>query len=324
MGRADASTGELHLVVGAGPIGTGVASLLHAAGCRVRVVTRSGSGPAQTECVAADAADQDVLRRLAQGAVAIYNCANPSSYHRWSLDWPPIARALLAAAESSEAVLATVSNLYGYGTARAALGVPEYDDAHPMTEAAPLAATGVKGTIRAQMWRDELAAHAAGRIRATEVRASDYIGAVPGSSVVGRIATACLRGRRVAVLGRADRPHTWSYTADVSHMMVAAARDPRAWGRAWHAPSNPPRTQRQLADDLARMAGVNSVRVSGTPSALLRGAGILSPLMRELRETEYQFRCAFVMDSSAATDLFRIAPTPWSEVVAATLQAMRR
>ena len=45
--------------------------------------------------------------------------------------------------------------------------------------------------------------------------------------------------------------------------------------------------------------------------------------MRELRETEYQFRDDFVMDSSAAQETFRLAPTPWDEVVAATLGAGR-
>jgi hypothetical protein len=41
--------------------------------------------------------------------------------------------------------------------------------------------------------------------------------------------------------------------------------------------------------------------------------------MRELRETEYQFRDDFVMDSSAATKTFGLEATPWEEVVAATV-----
>jgi hypothetical protein len=46
--------------------------------------------------------------------------------------------------------------------------------------------------------------------------------------------------------------------------------------------------------------------------------GLVWPLMRELRETEYQFRDDFVMDSSAATKTFGLEPTPWEEVVAVT------
>ena len=44
----------------------------------------------------------------------IYSCAGPA-YPRWVTDWPPLATALLTAAERSGAVLATASNLYGYG-----------------------------------------------------------------------------------------------------------------------------------------------------------------------------------------------------------------
>lgn len=53
---------------------------------------------------------------------------------------------------------------------------------------------------------------------------------------------------------------------------------------------------------------------------LLRGMGLVWPLMRELRETEYQFRDGFIMDSSAAQATFGLKPTPWEEIVAATVR----
>ena len=57
---------------------------------------------------------------------------------------------------------------------------------------------------------------------------------------------------------------------------------------------------------------------------MLRGLGLGSPLLRELRETEYQFRDDFVMDSSAAQAAFDLKPTPWEEVVAATVRGVSR
>jgi nucleoside-diphosphate-sugar epimerase len=158
-----------HLVVGAGAIGSAVVRRLSAQGDTVRLVTRSGSGPdlPRVERIAADAGDAARLTELAHGADAIYNCANPA-YHRWVTDWPPVATALLGAAEASGAVLVTCSNLYGYGPVSG-----------PMTEDLPLAAQYTKGRVRAQMWDDALAAHKAGRARVTEARGSDYVG--PGS-----------------------------------------------------------------------------------------------------------------------------------------------
>jgi nucleoside-diphosphate-sugar epimerase len=325
--------GESDLVIGAGVIGSRVAQLLAERGDRVTLVSRRGAGPDErggvthvaadagerggVTHVAADAADAAAMARLAAGTAVIYNCVNPP-YHRWPADWPPIAASVLAAAERSGAVLVTLSNLYGYGPATRSLGTAAYDEAHPMTEATPLAATGSKGRIRARVWRDALAAHQAGRVRVAEVRASDFVGpgaqSALGERVVGRIR----RGRGVSVLGRAGQPHTWSFTGDVARMLVVAGTDPRAQGRAWHAPSNEPRSQREAIGDLALAAGSGSVRVRTVPSVLLRGMGLASPLMRELRETEYQFRDAFVMDSSAAQEAFGLKPTPWAEVVALT------
>ena len=304
--------GELSLVVGAGVIGSRVAGMLAKRGDRVRVVSRHGSGPAG---VAADAADAGAMVRLAEGAAVIYNCVNPP-YHRWPADWPPIAASVLAAAEHSGAVLVTLSNLYGYGPR-----VPGgYDEAHPITEATPLAATGRKGRVRARVWQDALAAHQAGRVRVAEVRAADFVGPGAQSAMGERIVRHVRQEKNVSVLGRADRPHTWSFTDDVARMLVTAGTDPRAWGRAWHVPSNAPLSQRHVIGDFARAAGVGQVRVSEIPSVVLRGMGLVWPLMRELRETEYQFRADFVMDSSAAQATFDLKPTPWEEIVAATVR----
>lgn len=308
--------GESSLVVGAGVIGSRVAGMLAERGDRVSVVSRRGSGPAG---VAADAADAGAMARLAEGAAVIYNCVNPP-YHRWPADWPPIAASVLAAAERSGAVLVTLSNLYGYGPR-----VPGgYDEAHPITEATPLAATGRKGRVRARVWQDALAAHQAGRVRVAEVRAADFVGPGAQSAMGERIVRQVRQGKRVSVLGRADRPHTWSFTDDVARMLVTAGTDPRAWGRAWHVPSNEPRSQRQVIDDFARAAGVGQVRSGAIPSVVLRGLGLLWPLMRELRETEYQFRDDFVMDSSAAQATFGLKPAPWEEIVAVTVDSSSR
>jgi nucleoside-diphosphate-sugar epimerase len=111
-----------------------------------------------------------------------------------------------------------------------------------------------------------------------------------------------------------------STTASTRRITAVAGTDPRAWGQAWHVPSTEPRSQREAVADLARAAGSGGVRVGEIPSVILRGMGLVSPLLRELRETEYQFREDFVMDSSAAQATFGLKPTPWDEVVAVTVR----
>jgi len=297
---------DLHVVVGAGPVGTATARLLMERGHQVRVVTRSGSGPEGAEHVAADAADAARLADLAEGAVAIYNCVNPT-YSRWEQDWPPIAAALLHAVESSGAVLATVGNLYGYGRVDA-----------PMTEQTPLAATGHKGHVRNAMWRDALAAHEAGRIRTFEVRGSDYLG---GNSMLSYLVTPALRkNRRAFVPADLDAPHTWTCTDDVAALLVAGVYDERAWGRVWHVPSTPPLSVRELTTIAAAQLGVEA-KLTSMPYAVLWAAGLVNPMAKELRETQHQFRRPFVLDSTAARETFGLEPTPIEDAVRIDLAA---
>jgi nucleoside-diphosphate-sugar epimerase len=297
-----------YLVVGTGAIGTIVATRLAADGHSVKTISRRGIGPKNplVKNVAGDAADPAQLSKHAAGAAAIFNCVNPP-YHRWPQEWPPIATALLVAAEQSGAVLVTLNNLYAYGTPDGAL--------FPDT---PLGATYAKGKVRGQMWLDAKAAHDAKRLRATEVRASDFIGP-NGESAVIRLVPDILAGKSVQVLGSADAPHTWSYTGDVADTLIACADNKAAWGRAWHVPSNPPRTQREVVDDLTDAAGVKRVKVSVVPKLLIRLLGIFSPFMRELPITMYQFEKPFIMDDSATRKELGLKPTPWKEVLAKTV-----
>src|SRR3712207_252221 len=105
----------LHVIVGRGAVGTTTAELLAARGHRVRVLSRSGGTSTDTvEHRRVDATDARALTEAATGAAALYNAVNPE-YPRWSTDWPPVAAALLTAAERTGAVLVTMANLYVYG-----------------------------------------------------------------------------------------------------------------------------------------------------------------------------------------------------------------
>ena len=291
----------LHVIVGAGPVGSGAATLLRNRGERVLMVTRRGTGIDGVETVAADAGDAERLTALAKGADAIYNCANPP-YHRWPAEWPPIAAALLAAAERTGAVLATTSNLYGYGPVDG-----------PMTERTPLSATSVKGRVRARMWLDALAAHEAGRVRVTEVRASDFVGTGSKNMFGELVLPSVLAGRPVRVPVDLDAPHSYTYLGDVARLLVAVAGDERGWGRPWHVSSAPAVSIRAMAAEAARLAGAPEPRLRRAPYAALWAAGVFSPTIREVREVHYQFARPFVIDASDAARTFGLEPTPLAE-----------
>ncbi len=296
-------------VVGAGSIGSGVAQSLAAAGHDVTVVTRTGTGPknARVTLVAADATDADRLTAIAQGSLALFNCANPR-YDTWPTAWPPLAASLLLSAERSGATLVTMSNLYVYGLPSAPMGPHD-----------AMVANYEKAQVRAQMWRDAKAAHDAGRLCAVEVRASDFIGTTANSLFETRTIKRIVAGRRSFVLGNPDAAHSWSFVDDVVETLVTVALEPSSWGRVWHVATNEPRSARQVVTDLAKFIGRSDVKVSAVPTSLIRFVGLFSSLAREIPKTLYQFESPFVIDDSETREVLGLMPTPWFEVLRRTL-----
>jgi nucleoside-diphosphate-sugar epimerase len=305
---------ETHLVVGSGEVGSALALQLAEAGKRVTVLTRSGRGPEHQLItrVSGDASNLNNLLQAAPSAVAIYNCVNPPHYNKWETEWPPLADAFLEYAKQTGAVLATCSNLYGYGPTDKA-----------MTEDMPLNGTWVNSRVRAQMWLDAKKLHDEGLIRATEVRGSDYLSPGVQSRFGDRVVPTLKAGKSIGLLGGLDYLHTWTSPADVATLLRVVASDPKAWGKAWHVPSNAPKTQREVVADIAAVLGLPLPKVSSVPKVILRIIGLFNPFMRELNNGSYQFNAPFVLDDSTARNAFGLRPTPWDQIIKNLVRAYK-
>ena len=298
-----------HVVLGAGSIGTNVARLLADRGESVLVVTRRGSGPEHPliERVAADASDGARFTELSRGAKVIYHAANPPVYTLWEQLLPPLQTAVIAAAQTNGAVLALTGSLYAYGK----------QPGGRMDEHTPMSATGHKGRLRRRMWEQAQSAD----IRAVEVRASDFIGKDAAGIYPAVLAPALEKGRAAWIPGDLDMPHTYTYNRDLAAALVALAPDERAWGRAWHVPSPPAVTFRELAERFARALGKPPVRLIRMPRFVLRTAGLAVPIAREMAEMDYQWYAPFHMEAPETARIFGLTATDLDVAVRAQVGA---
>ncbi|MFM7755220.1 MAG: NAD-dependent epimerase/dehydratase family protein [Actinomycetota bacterium] len=299
-----------HLIVGAGPVGSTTAVLLADLGHRVTVLSRSGNGPTHPgiDLVSGDANDVDTLTRHLDGSGALVNAANPP-YHRWPQEWPPLHRAMCTAAERTGALLVVMDNLYAFG-AKAAM---------PMRDSSPLHPTGHKGAVRAEMAKSLLDAHAAGTLRAALVRASDFYGPGVRNSAFGdRVVPNVIAGKKVSMLGSLDVPHSVSYMPDVAATFVAIITRPEAAGQTWLVPNAPAVTQKEMVEAFARAAGTQA-KVSALPRIAITIGGIAVPMLRELKETWYQFAEPFTTDSTRTEAELGIGATSIEDGAAATV-----
>ena len=165
------------------------------------------------------------------------------------------------------------------------------------------------------MWLEVKSYNDAGKLRATEVRASDYICASDQSRMGNRVVPRLMQGKSVQLLGSLDKLHTWTDPDDVARLMMVVAKEEVAWGRPWHVPSDGPMTQRQVVRDIALELKIKNPKVSSVPTLIEKVLGIFNPIMRELSHTAYQFNEPFVMSDEKARKTFGLKPKPWNLVI---------
>jgi len=302
-----------HVVLGSGFVGSTLAKLLAESGNQVIIASRSGKGPEHKNivCAKANASSFIDLYSLSNNPKVIYNCVNPP-YNKWKTEWPPISNSLNKYAEKTGAVLVTCSNLYGYGPHDGVL-----------TEELPLNAKWTNGRVRADMWLEAKALHDAKKIRATEVRGSDYICASDQSRMGDRVVPNVIKGKKIQLLGAIDQLHTWTDPEDVAQLMIVVGQDERAWGKPWHVPSNEPKTQLQVVQDISNALGVAAPSVSSVPVTMQKLIGIFNPVIKELLNSNYQFDKPFVMSDSITRNNFGLKPKKWDKVIGDLISAYR-
>jgi len=300
-----------HLIVGAGQIGRRLARHLAEIGRPVTLASRSSVEAPGVSMVTVDASDQDALTAIAQDAEIIYLTTSPSQYHRWPELWPPILSSVLAAARGRKLVM--MGNLYAYGRADM-----------PMTEHSPLVPADPKGEIRRDLWLRALEAHERGEVEAVEVRASDYFGpGVERTAMLGaRFFEPLLHDQSARVIGDVTMPHSWTYLDDIATTLMAAGDYRGEWGRAWHVPASATMSCAAIADEVKEQYG-GSGKVVAMPGGLLRALSIVSPSLRALRDSSYQFTSPFIIDATETSKLLRVEATPWPQALEATVAAYR-
>jgi nucleoside-diphosphate-sugar epimerase len=281
-----------HVVLGAGAVGMAVVEALVRRGESVRVVNRSGLREPMTgvQSVAGDVTDPAFAASVTRGARVVYQALNPP-YHRWGQEFPGLQAAALTAAQAAAARLVVIDNVYMYGRA----------NGRPFTEDRAADAHTRKGRVRAEMARDLMAAHDAGRVRVTVGRASDVFGPRAGEqSLIGDwVIPPALADRPASVIGDPDMPHTYTFIPDIGENLVRLGERDDALGHTWHLPSPETRTTREVVALVYQAAGTTP-RLKVTPAWQMRALGLVNRTVREIHEMRYEFDEPFIVDASRA------------------------
>jgi nucleoside-diphosphate-sugar epimerase len=299
-----------HVVFGTGQVGHPLVEQLVARGHDVVAVNRDGQGSFPgAQVVGGDATDPSFTTAVCEGADVVYFCLNAMNYERWTEEFPPLQRGVLAGAASAGARLVVLDNLYAYGP----------PDGQRLVETMAANPTSAKSATRAAMTEELLAAHAAGQVEVVIGRASDYFGPGAMRSALGEtVFGTAIAGKTAQVMGDPDQPHSYSYTPDVAAGLIALGSSPDAAGQVWHLPVAETRTIREVVEAVYALAG-EKPRVLAAGRTTLRVIGLFKPEMREYLHTLYQFTDPWVVDDSKFRAAFGDLATPLDEALATTL-----
>jgi nucleoside-diphosphate-sugar epimerase len=300
----------LHVVFGTGAVGMALIEDLHAEGRQVRAVNRSGTAhvPEGVEVMGGDATDDEFTTLACADADVVYFCLNPP-YTNWPELFPPLQAAVIEGAAAAGAKLVVMDNLYMYPPM----------NGQPLTEDLPHTATTRKGSVRAEMARDLMAAHQSGKLRVTVGRASDYFGPRGLLSAMGeRVFYPALSGKKAQVMGDPDLLHTYSYIPDISKSLAILGNRDEADGEAWHLPNAPALTTTQFIDEVYSAAGTEP-GIQVMPRWMVSTVGLFNGNVRELTEMLYEYEEPFVVDDSRYVATFGDHATPLNEAIDATV-----
>src|SRR5271157_5886757 len=303
------------VVFGYGPVGREITALLTARGDNVLVAQRSAPKqlPAGATFIHCDVTNPASVAAAAAGRdITICTVGFRYIARVWERAWPAAMNAILSACGKAGARFVFADNLYMYGPVTV-----------PLTETMPLTSYGQKPRIRAEitrLWQD---AHAAGRVKAVAVRASDFHGPDVPNSILSMGVSRMVAGKAALVPFSPDHPHDQAYVPDFARAVVTLCDAPDdAYGQAWHVPNAPTHSLRELLALAAKIAGV-PLRMVVLPTWLQPILGIAVPELRSLIEMRFQTDRPYYVDAGKFRARFGQEATSFEDGLAATVRFYR-
>jgi nucleoside-diphosphate-sugar epimerase len=305
---------ELHVIFGAGQVGTPLAQALLAKGKQVRVVRRSTGGtPPGAELMQGDAADAVFCHAACVGAAVVYHCMNPAySASLWTELLPRYMGNLISAAGGVGARLVVLDNLYMLGRT----------GGKPMNEDTPSNPCSKKGEIRALVADRLFEMQRQGKVRAVCGRAADFYG--PGGTLTffgDYFWKPVLAGKAGMSPVNAGMVHTYHYIPDVAQGLAAlgcAEEIQLSGAQLWMLPCQPAVSTREMTQRFATALG-HDIPLNEMPRWLLNTLGLVVPMVREIKEMAYQWDEPFIVDDSRFRATFGMRPVAVEEAARATV-----
>ncbi len=302
----------MQTILGAnGTIGSVLARELMAYTDKLRLVSRN---PVQAnvtdELFPADLSDPTVVDKAVEGSDVVYLVVGfDYNIKVWEEKWPRLMRATIDACIRHKARLVFFDNVYSYDVA----AIPH------MTEESPLNPPSRKGSVRkqiAQMLMDEVKA---GKLMALIARSADFYGPDNDKSFLNELVYKNLiKGKAANWFIDVYKKHSFTFTPDAAKATAILGNTDDAYNTVWHLPTD--KNSLTVREYISLFSATLNVKdkVFVLPMWMIKVAGIIEPILREMPEMMYQYDRDYFFDSSKFEKRFGFKPTTYQDGIKIT------
>jgi len=193
-----------------------------------------------------------------------------------------------------------------------------------MTENAALNPPSEKGKIRLKIANMLMEAIAQQNLTALIARSADFYGPDVKSSVLKiSVFDNFAKGKKAMWLMDASKKHSFTYTPDIAKATALLGNSNDSYGQVWHLPTSAEKLTG--IDFINRIAAEMKVKPAYYTMGkfMLSVLGIFMPMLRELKEMQYQNDQDYFFDSSKFEQKFAFKPTSYADGIKAIVATMK-
>lgn len=266
------------------------------------------------ELLKADLANaSEVMTAVAGSDVVYLTVGFEYNIKVWRKLWPLVMQNVIDACVNHGAKLVFFDNVYMYSK----------NSIHRMTEESAIDPPSKKGEVRARIFEMLMNAVKSKGLKALVARSADFYG--PGSK--NGVLTVCAidnykKGKKAFWQSDATKIHSMTFTPDAAKATALLGNTDDAFGQVWHLPTSSEKlTGKDFIEMTAKAMNVEP-KYYVLNKFMIGLIGIFIPLVRELKEMQYQNDQDYFFDSSKFEKRFRINATTYKHGIEETVSAL--
>lgn len=233
----------------------------------------------------------------------------------WKEAWVPFIQNVVDACLEHNSKLVFFDNVYAIGGS----------NVNHMTENSPISPTSKKGEIRAEVDRIILKNIAENNLQAIIARSPDFFGgtARQSSVLMNLVYDNLVKNKKAQWFCNSKVVHSMGYVPELAKGTAMLGNTPEAYNQIWNLPTNPQKITGQEWINLfaAELGKENKVTV--LPNWIVKGFGLIVPVMKELAEMNYQYDRDYYFDSTKFNSYFNFTPISHAAAVKQAVEQLK-